>query len=36
MSRHDPESDYQVLWDAVQNEVPALLATVERMIKESA
>jgi hypothetical protein len=22
--------DYQVLWEAVQNEVPALLATVER------
>ena len=26
--------DYQVLWDAVQNEVPALLATVEQMLKE--
>ena len=26
--------DHQVLWDAVQNDVPALLVTVERMLKE--
>jgi uncharacterized protein with HEPN domain len=26
--------DYQVLWDAVQKDVPALLATVEQMLKE--
>ena len=26
--------DYQVLWDAVQKDVPALHATVEQMLKE--
>ena len=26
--------DHQVLWDAVQNDVPVLLATVEQMLKE--
>jgi uncharacterized protein with HEPN domain len=26
--------DYQVLWDAVQKDVPVLLATVEQMLKE--
>ena len=26
--------DYQVLWDAVQKDVPALLVTVEQMLKE--
>ena len=26
--------DYQVLWDAVQKDVPALLATVEQMLRE--
>jgi uncharacterized protein with HEPN domain len=26
--------DHQVLWDAVQNDVPALLATVDQMLKE--
>ena len=26
--------DHQVLWDAVQNDVPALLVTVEQMLKE--
>jgi hypothetical protein len=26
--------DYQVLWDAVQNDVPALLITVEQMLKD--
>jgi len=26
--------DYQVLWDAVQKDVPALLATVEQMLKD--
>jgi hypothetical protein len=29
MSVHD-----QVLWDAVQNDVPALLATVEQMLND--
>jgi len=27
--------DYQVLWDAVQNDLPTLLATVEQMLNES-
>jgi uncharacterized protein with HEPN domain len=26
--------DYQVLWDAVQNDVPALLIKVEQMLKD--
>jgi len=26
--------DYQVLWDAVQEDVPALLAAIERMLKD--
>ena len=26
--------DYQVLWDAVQKDVPALLVTVEQMLKD--
>lgn len=26
--------DFQVLWDAVQNDVPALIVTVEQMLKE--
>ena len=26
--------DYQVLWDAVQNDVPALLATVRQMLDD--
>jgi len=26
--------DYQVLWDAVQKDVPELLLTVERMLKD--
>ena len=26
--------DYQVLWDAVQNDVPKLLATIEQMLNE--
>ena len=26
--------DYQVLWDAVQKDVPELLATVEKMLKD--
>jgi uncharacterized protein with HEPN domain len=26
--------DYQVLWDAVQNDVPTFLVTVEQMLKE--
>ena len=26
--------DHQVLWAAVQNDVPVLLATIERMLKE--
>jgi uncharacterized protein with HEPN domain len=26
--------DYQVLWDAVQNDVPVLLTTVEQMLKD--
>jgi uncharacterized protein with HEPN domain len=26
--------DYQVLWDAVQQDLPVLLATVEQMLKE--
>ncbi len=26
--------DYQVLWDAVQKDVPELLVTVERMLKD--
>ena len=26
--------DYQVLWDAVQKDVPALLAAVEQMLKD--
>jgi uncharacterized protein with HEPN domain len=26
--------DYQVLWDAVQKDVPALLSTVEQMLKD--
>ena len=26
--------DYQVLWDAVQNDVPVLLVTVEQMLKD--
>lgn len=26
--------EHQVLWDAVQNDVPALLITMERMLKE--
>lgn len=26
--------DYQVLWDAVQKDVPALLGTVEQMLRE--
>jgi len=26
--------DYQVLWDAVQKDVPTLLATIDRMLKE--
>ncbi len=26
--------DYQVLWDAVQNDIPVLLTTVERMLRE--
>jgi len=26
--------DYQVLWDAVQKDVPAMLATIEEMLKE--
>jgi uncharacterized protein with HEPN domain len=26
--------DHQVLWDAVQNDVPLLLVTVEQMLKE--
>ena len=28
------EVEHQVLWDAVQNDVPALLVTVELMLKE--
>ena len=27
--------DHQVLWDAVETDLPVLLATVERMLKES-
>jgi len=26
--------DYQVLWDAVQKDVPALLVTIEQMLKD--
>lgn len=26
--------DYQVLWDAVQKDLPALLVTVEQMLKD--
>ena len=26
--------DYQILWNAVQNDLPPLLATIERMLKE--
>jgi uncharacterized protein with HEPN domain len=26
--------DYQVLWDAVQKDVPGLLVTVEQMLKD--
>jgi uncharacterized protein with HEPN domain len=26
--------DYQVLWDAVQKDVPVLLATIEQMLKD--
>jgi uncharacterized protein with HEPN domain len=26
--------DYQVLWDAVQKDVPTLLTTIDRMLKE--
>ena len=26
--------DYQVLWDAVQKDIPVLLATVEQMLKD--
>jgi len=26
--------DYQMLWDAAQNDLPGLLATVERMLRE--
>ena len=26
--------DYQVLWDAVQKDVPVLLATIGQMLKE--
>ena len=26
--------DYQVLWDAVQNDVPVLLSTVDQMIRD--
>ena len=28
------EIDYRVLWDAVQNDVPQLLLTVEQMLKD--
>ncbi len=28
--------DYQVLWDAVQNDLPMLLASVEQMLKDLA
>ena len=28
--------DYQVLWDAVQKDIPVLLATVEQMLKDLA
>jgi uncharacterized protein with HEPN domain len=28
--------DYQVLWDAVQRDVPVLLATIEQMLKDLA
>lgn len=27
--------DYQVLWDAVKNDLPMLLATIEKMLTES-
>lgn len=27
--------DYQVLWDAVQNDLPVLLITVEELLKDS-
>lgn len=30
----DAAHRHQVLWDAVQNDVPTLLVTVERMLKE--
>jgi uncharacterized protein with HEPN domain len=26
--------DHQVLWDAVQKDLPVLLATIEQMLKE--
>jgi len=26
--------NYQVLWDAVQKDVPALLVTIEQMLKD--
>jgi uncharacterized protein with HEPN domain len=26
--------DYQVLWDATQNDVPVLISTIDRMLKE--
>lgn len=39
MSRHDPrvtliDIRHDVLWNAVQLEVPALLTTVERMLSD--
>lgn len=44
MSVHDPKAtlnqiqddvDYQVLWEAVKNDLPLLLATVAKMLAES-
>ncbi len=29
------EVDHQVLWDAVQKDLPVLLVTIEEMLKES-
>ena len=34
MSHGYDDVEHQVLWDAVQNDVPALLATIEQMLKE--
>ena len=34
MSVHDPRATLRQIQDAVQNDVPALLVTVELMLKE--